>query len=142
MKDRPLPPPPRPPRGSRKSKKDKDESDQPEQFFIMGNESNIKTSLTYQTEEDKTHIVEIEVSTQTDPLPDDVDFELGMDENLDVSMSSSLRDIIDEDSILGKSQSKIAESPRFSRPTSRSEKSLKLSDPKISELSKSTIGRT
>lgn len=146
MKDRPLPPPPRPPRGSRKSKKDKDVTDDLEQNFEQNfeteNESKIETSSCYQTEEDKAHIVEIEVSTQTDPLPDDVDFELGMDDNLDVSMSSSLRDIIDEDSILGKSHSKIVESPRFSRPTSRSEKSLKLSDPKISELSKSTIGRT
>lgn len=142
MKDRPLPPPPRPPRGSRKSKKDKGVSDEPKHFFLAENESKIESSSPYPTEEDKGQIVEIEVSTQTDPLPDDVDFELGMDEHLDVSMSSSLRDIIDEDSILGKIHSKIAESPRFSRPTSRSEKSLKLSDPKISELSKSTIGRT
>lgn len=142
MKDRPLPPPPRPPRGSRKSKKDKDASDEPEQNFIIETESKIEISTSYPAEEDKGRIVEIEVSTQTDPLPDDVDFELGMDENLDVSVSSSLRDIIDEDSIVGKSNSKIIESPRFSRPTSRSEKSLKLSDPKISELSKSTIGRT
>lgn len=142
MKDRPLPPPPRPPRGSRKSKKGKDMSDEPEQNFTIANESKIEMSSSYPAEEDKEHIIEIEVSTQTDPLPDDVDFELAIDDNLDVSVSSSLRDIIDEDSIIGKSHSKIAESPRFSRPTSRSEKSLKLSDPKISELSKSTIGRT
>lgn len=142
MKDRPLPPPPRPPRGSRKSKKNKELSDLPEKKMTTENELIIEMTSTYPTEQDKTDIVEIEVSTQTDPLPDDVDFELGIDDNLDVSMSSSLRDIIDEDSVLGKSHSKTAESPRFSRPTSISEKSLKLSDPKISELSKSTVGRT
>lgn len=142
MKDRPLPPPPRPPRGSRKSKKDKGASDEPDFFFLSEHEPKIESASTYPTEEDKAQIVEIEVSTQTDPLPDDVDFELGVDDNLDVSMSSSLRDIIDEDSILNKNHSKVAESPHFSRSTSRSEKSIKLSDPKISELSKSTIGRT
>lgn len=136
MKDRPLPPPPRPPRGSRKKKLGKSISDESN---TSQTEIPIEVSHLHQQEHQPE---EIEVSTQTDPLPDDVDFELGYDENLDMSMSSSLRDIIDEDSILAKSYSRLAESPRVSRPTSRSEKSVKISDPKISELSKPNIGRT
>ncbi|XP_041987150.1 uncharacterized protein LOC121738936 isoform X2 [Aricia agestis] len=123
MKDRPLPPPPRPPRGP-KRKKDTNEN------MDDYTKSNLK-------EQD---IAEIEVSTQTDTLPDDVDFELGIDDHLDISMSSSLRDIIDEESIIGKASKPT--SPHISRPSSRSEKSLKLSDPKMAELSKSHIGRT
>lgn len=148
MKDRPLPPPPRPPRGPRrKTKENLEEQIIPQTF------GEIELSTAVPDEDGRTEdVVEIEVSTQTDPLPDDVDYELGMDENLDISMSSSLRDIVDEESILGKSHSKIVESsrfesprfesPRFSRPTSRSEKSLKLSDPKLTELAKTSLGRT
>lgn len=137
MKDRPLPPPPRPPRGSRRGRKLKS------QEVSLDSESAMDFSHDYEGDHTKPDdVVEIEVSTQTDPLPDDVDFELGMDENLDMSMSSSLRDIIDEESIIPKSHTKTMESPRISRPTSRSDKSLKLSDPKISELSKPNIGRT
>ncbi|KAM3969031.1 LOW QUALITY PROTEIN: uncharacterized protein ACR2FA_003351 [Aphomia sociella] len=136
MKDRPLPPPPRPPRGPKRKKRDKDES---EDQTNIDCEYFSEIPPNYIGEEAKTE--EIEVSTQTDPLPDDVDFELGMEENLDVSMSSSLRDFVDEDSmIVSKSQYKTVESPRVSRPTSRSEKSLKISDPKISDIS--NIGRT
>lgn len=138
MKDRPLPPPPRPPRGSRRSRKDKNDNK-------SNSELDKTIELSHNDEENRIQgedVVEIEVSTQTDPLPDDVDFELGLDENLDVSMSSSLRDIIDEESIITKSHAKLREGFRGSRPTSRSEKSLKLSDPKISELSKPNIGRT
>ncbi|XP_059059728.1 uncharacterized protein LOC131852974 isoform X2 [Achroia grisella] len=135
MKDRPLPPPPRPPRGPKRKKKDKDESGVDTEFF-----TELSQPCYVGVESKFEDVIEIEVSTQTDPLPDDVDFELGMDENLDVSMSSSLKDFVDEDSVIGKYQSKHAESPRVSRPTSRSEKSLKISDPKISELS--NIGRT
>lgn len=140
MKDRPLPPPPRPPRGPRRKKRDKDNIDDE---IVPQAEASAELSSQPMEDEGRTEdIVEIEVSTQTDPLPDDVDYELGMDENLDISMSSSLRDIVDEESILGKSQSKMVESPRFSRPTSRSEKSFKFSDPKLSELAKANIGRT
>lgn len=143
MKDRPLPPPPRPPRGSRKEKKKKSRDTGFNEDFKIETTITSEMSPDYSTRQPASdEIVEIEVSTQTDPLPDDVDFELGMDENLDVSMSSSLRDIIEDDFLRSKSQSKVAESPRFSRPTSRSEKSLKLSDPKISELSKPNVGRT
>ncbi|KAJ0183622.1 hypothetical protein K1T71_000045 [Dendrolimus kikuchii] len=139
MKDRPLPPPPRPPRGSKKLRKDKNGVEM--QISQESSEDGVDAPVF--TEEIKPEdVVEIEVSTQTDPLPDDVDFELGLDENLDMSMSSSLRDIVDEESILLKSHTKLGESPRTSRPTSRSEKSFKLSDPKISEHSKLTIGRT
>lgn len=139
MKDRPLPPPPRPPRGSRRGKKDKDD---PEEASLRS-EIPMEFSQSYEVDTAKgDSVMEIEVSTQTDPLPDDVDFELGLEENLDMSISSSLRDIIDEDSMLTKSQAKLVESNRISRPTSRSEKSLKLSEPKISELSKPNIGRT
>lgn len=143
MKDRPLPPPPRPPRGSKKEKKKKSQDTEFDEDFKM--EATITSEMSpdyckYQQTADE--IVEIEVSTQTDPLPDDVDFELGIDEHLDVSMSSSLRDIVDDDMLRSKSHSKAPESPRFSRPTSRSEKSFKLSDPKISELSKPNVGRT
>ncbi|KOB71880.1 putative titin [Operophtera brumata] len=139
MRDRPLPPPPRPPRGSRKKKKSKGNEDG---SITSQTETQMEVSHTYLQDRQPDDLVEIEVSTQTDPLPDDVDFELGYDENLDMSMSSSLRDIIDEDSILAKSYSRLADSPRVSRPASRSEKSVKLSDPKISELSKPNIGRT
>ncbi|XP_028158931.1 titin isoform X1 [Ostrinia furnacalis] len=140
MKDRPLPPPPRPPRGPRRKKRSKDNTEDD----ILAAQSVSTTELSSMPLEESRpeDVVEIEVSTQTDPLPDDVDYELGMDENLDISMSSSLRDIVDEESILGKSHSKIVESPRFSRPTSRSEKSFKFSDPKLSELAKANIGRT
>ncbi|XP_048488491.1 uncharacterized protein LOC105394749 isoform X2 [Plutella xylostella] len=135
MKDRPLPPPPRPPRGSRR-RKNNDGNDE------KANESNdFEAEIPTQEEVKSEEVVEIEVSTQTDPLPDDVDYELGMDENIDISMSSSIRDVVDEDHI-NMSPNKLTESPRVSRPTSRSEKSFKLSDPKISELSKSTLGRT
>ncbi|XP_026762937.1 titin-like isoform X1 [Galleria mellonella] len=139
MKDRPLPPPPRPPRGPKRKKKDKEES---EEQTNIDTEFFPELSHNYVGEEEtKTEdVVEIEVSTQTDPLPDDVDFELGMEENLDVSMSSSLKDFVDEESLIGKPHTKHVESPRESRPTSRSEKSLKISDPKISDLS--NIGRT
>ncbi|KAI5644826.1 hypothetical protein NE865_03172 [Phthorimaea operculella] len=143
MKDRPLPPPPRPPRGPKKERKSRNDDNQ-QDFEGKSQEEFVKSEDSIQYLKDQPlsqDVVEIEVSTQTDPLPDDVDFELGMDENIDISMSSSLRDIVDEDSI-SKSHSKMIESPHFSRPTSRSEKSLKLSDPKISELSKSTMGRT
>lgn len=137
MKDRPLPPPPRPPRGSKRNKKNKKDSD-----WKISTESQLGSESASAPDETRPEeVIEIEVSTQTDPLPDDVDYELGMDENIDISMSSSLKDIVDETSIT-KSYSKLAESPRVSRPTSRSEKSFKLSDPKISELSKSTLGRT
>lgn len=139
MKDRPLPPPPRPPRGSRKKKNSKGNG---EESNTSQTETPMEMSHTYLQNHQPDDVIEIEVSTQTDPLPDDVDFELGYDENLDVSISSSLRDIIDEDSILAKSHSRLAESSRASRPNSRSEKSTKLSDPKISELSKPNIGRT
>uniref|UniRef100_A0A8R2HRS7 Titin n=1 Tax=Bombyx mori TaxID=7091 RepID=A0A8R2HRS7_BOMMO len=138
MKDRPLPPPPRPPRGSRRKKKTRNYG---EGDPTTESERNVEAEFDNQEEIKKNEdIVEIEVSTQTDPLPDDVDFEL--DENLDISMSSSLRDIVDEDSLMTRSHPRLTESPRTSRPTSRSEKSLKFSDPKISELSKPHIGRT
>lgn len=145
MKDRPLPPPPRPPRGPRRKKKDKESYE--DEIISNTDVGNELSSAPIESEDRTDEVVEIEVSTQTDPLPDDVDYELGMDENLDISMSSSLRDIVDEESILGKSQSKIVESPRFesprfSRPTSRSEKSLKMSDPKLTELAKTSLGRT
>ncbi|KAJ8737295.1 hypothetical protein PYW07_000566 [Mythimna separata] len=140
MKDRPLPPPPRPPRGSRRRKRDKNDL---QRSISTDAESAMGISRDFDDDQTKQEdVLEIEVSTQTDPLPDDVEFELGMDDNLELSMSSSLRDIIDEDSILSKSQAKIAESPRESRPTSRTDKSLKISDPKISELSKPSLGRT
>lgn len=139
MKDRPLPPPPRPPRGSRKKKKGRRNE---QETNIFQTKTSVQDSNTYLDEHQPDDVIEIEVSTQTDPLPDDVDFELGYDENIDMSMSSSLRDIIDEDSILAKSHSRLAESPRVSRPASRSEIPMKLSDPKISELSKPHIGRT
>ncbi|XP_049884841.1 uncharacterized protein LOC126379897 isoform X2 [Pectinophora gossypiella] len=139
MKDRPLPPPPRPPRLSKKDKTKKTEVCDSEPEHKIGS---AVTSLPIDFSKEPSKIEEIEVSTQTDPLPDDMDFELGMEENLDISISSSLRDIVDEDSMACKSRSKAVESPRFSRPTSRSDKSLKLSDPKISELSKSSLGRT
>ncbi|XP_068632349.1 uncharacterized protein [Battus philenor] len=140
MKDRPLPPPPRPPRGPKRKKKfDEGSLEQISADQIVSSEYLPR----YASESSKgDDILEIEVSTQTDPLPDDVDFELGLDENLDLSMSSSLRDIIDEESIMGRYKKKVSESPRISRTTSRSEKSLKLSDPKISELSKSNIDRS
>ncbi|XP_047040568.1 uncharacterized protein LOC124644926 isoform X1 [Helicoverpa zea] len=138
MKDRPLPPPPRPPRGSRRRRRDKNNL----QRDISTDAESIGVPRDFDENQKQDDVIEIEVSTQTDPLPDDVIFELGMDENIDVSMSSSLRDIVDEDFMHSKSQSRADESPRVSRPTSRSEKSKKLSDPKISELSKPTLGRT
>ncbi|XP_061707376.1 uncharacterized protein LOC133517909 isoform X1 [Cydia pomonella] len=137
MKDRPLPPPPRPPRGPKRTKSNKS-SFEDRCNINVGPESLTLTDKGMKIDD----VVEIEVSTQTDPLPDDIDFELGMEENLDFSMSSSLRDIVNEEPYRSKSHSKIGESPRISRPTSRSEKSFKISDPKISELSKSNIGRT
>lgn len=143
MKDRPLPPPPRPPRGSRRRKRDLKNDLQ--RSISTDAESAMGISRDFEEDQDETKpsdVLEIEVSTQTDPLPDDVDFELGMDDNLDISMSSSLRDIIDEDSMLSRSHPKLGDSPRVSRPTSRTDKSTKLSDPKISELSKPTLGRT
>ncbi|XP_013162168.1 PREDICTED: uncharacterized protein LOC106113771 isoform X2 [Papilio xuthus] len=140
MKDRPLPPPPRPPRGPKRKKRFGDESLEhisndlvtPCESYNQLAESSVRAD----------DVVEIEVSTQTDPLPDDIDYEFCLDENLDISMSSSLRDIIDEDSIMGRSKRKVSDSPHVSRTTSRSEKSLKLSDPKISELSKLNIDRS
>uniref|UniRef100_A0A2A4JUU9 Titin n=1 Tax=Heliothis virescens TaxID=7102 RepID=A0A2A4JUU9_HELVI len=139
MKDRPLPPPPRPPRGSRRRKRDKNNL----QRDISTDAESIGVPRDYDENQVKQDdVIEIEVSTQTDPLPDDVIFELGMDENIDISMSSSLRDIVDEDFMHSKSHSRADESPRVSRPTSRTEKSKKLSDPKISELSKPSLGRT
>lgn len=141
MKDRPLPPPPRPPRGSRRRKKDKGDL----QRSISSTDAESAMGVSRDYDEDQTKhddVLEIEVSTQTDPLPDDVEFELGMDDNLELSMSSSLRDIIDEECMLSKSQPKLSETPRDSRPTSRTDKSIKLSDPKISELSKPSLGRT
>lgn len=136
MKDRPLPPPPRPPRGSRRSKNKKNTTGKEET-----GELNKKIESLCQSENGE-NVIEIEVSTQTDPLPDDVDFELGIEDNLDISMSSSLRDIADDDSLPTRSHIKVTDSSRHSRPTSRSEKSFKLSDPKISEFSKPNIGRT
>nr|XP_026498544.1 uncharacterized protein LOC113402489 isoform X1 [Vanessa tameamea] len=139
MKDRPLPPPPRPPRGPKRKKM----SDDMEEQLQKSDRKSASTPENLQQKSETQDIVEIEVSTQTDPLPDDIDYELGMDENLDISMSSSLRDIIDEESILGKVHDKMSESHRTSRPVSRSEKSFKLSDPKIhSELPKTNLGRT
>ncbi|KAG6443220.1 hypothetical protein O3G_MSEX002740 [Manduca sexta] len=139
MKDRPLPPPPRPPRGSRRRRKDRSTVEQKSFESDINIESPEPSTERKETSED---VMEIEVSTQTDPLPDDVDFELGSDENLNVSVTSSLRDVVNEDSMISKSYTRIGESPRVSRPASRSEKSLKLSDPKISEICKPNIGRT
>ncbi|CAH0578302.1 unnamed protein product [Chrysodeixis includens] len=140
MKDRPLPPPPRPPRGSRRRNRSK-RNIQRDYSADTGSATGISRDFDDDLSKPD-DVVEIEVSTQTDPLPDDVDFELGMEDNLDLSMSSSLRDMIDDDSMHTKSHHKILESPRISRPTSRSERSLKLSEPKISELSKPNLGRT
>ncbi|CAK1553980.1 unnamed protein product [Leptosia nina] len=127
MKDRPLPPPPRPPRGPKKKKRSIDGID--ELALIVDVSSTLcKADSPYLSSElQQNNIVEIEVSTQTDPLPDDVDFDL--EENLNISFSSSLKDLVNEDSMVGKLSDKTG-----SRPTSRSEKSLKLSDPKISGL--------
>ncbi|XP_050684131.1 uncharacterized protein LOC126979023 isoform X1 [Leptidea sinapis] len=139
MKDRPLPPPPRPPRGARKSKNEIDADEHKKSRDALVKSRSLLLSDDFQASD----IIEIEVSTQTDALPDDVDFELSMDENLDISMSSSLRDVIQDDSMAGKDIRKAPLDQRFSRPSSRSEKSLKLSDPKMSELSKSSgFGRT
>lgn len=138
MKDRPLPPPPRPPRGPKRKKT----SEKIEQESLKVERRSVSSPENSQENLDTLDVIEIEVSTQTDPLPDDVDFELGMDENLDISMSSSLRDIVDEDSILGKVHDKASALQQISRPVSRSEKSLKLSDPKTSELSKLNHERT
>ncbi|XP_034839231.1 titin isoform X1 [Maniola hyperantus] len=138
MKDRPLPPPPRPPRGPKRKK-----SDDVTEYYKSKSETQLPTSPMFHSDTtEEQDVVEIEVSTQTDPLPDDIDFEIGMDENLDISMTSSLRDIIDEESILGKAYDKPAKPRRPSRSVSRSEKSLKLSDPKISDYSKPILGRT
>ncbi|XP_039763294.1 uncharacterized protein LOC120636075 isoform X2 [Pararge aegeria] len=136
MKDRPLPPPPRPPRGPRRKK-----SDDIIEHYKSKSETQLQTSPRFSTDETE-DVVEIEVSTQTDPLPDDIEFDLGLDDNLDVSMTSSLRDIIDEESILGKVCDKRVQPRRPSRSVSRSEKSLKLSDPKMSDYSKQNLGRT
>ncbi|XP_038216262.1 uncharacterized protein LOC119835486 isoform X1 [Zerene cesonia] len=138
MKDRPLPPPPRPPRDPKRKKKSMDDTDESQEIQTS---TLLKTSSPYVSSEfQPSNVVEIEVSTQTDPLPEDVDFDL--DENLNISMSSSLRDLVNEDSIMGKSSDKATDG-HGTRPTSRSEKSLRLSDPKISDLSKpSGIGRT
>lgn len=138
MKDRPLPPPPRPPRGPKRKRFD----DVVEQYKSKS-ETELQNFPMFDTDKsEEQDVVEIEVSTQTDPLPDDVDFDLGIDENLDISMTSSLRDIIDEESILGKSYEKPAPPRRPSRSISRSEKSLRLSDPKISDYSKPSLART
>ncbi|CAG4984111.1 unnamed protein product [Parnassius apollo] len=140
MKDRPLPPPPRPPRGPKRKKKFGEKS-----LDLISTEltSPSETFLRHTTDSMRSEdVIEIEVSTQTDPLPDDVDFEFCLDENLDISMSSSLRDIIDEESMVGRGRRKISESSRISHIASRSEKSLKLSDPKISEISKTNIDRS
>lgn len=134
MKDRPLPPPPRPPRGP-KRKKNSEDSEEP-----LLHKTEISTGTISEHTLDKLEsqeVVEIEVSTQTDPLPDDIDFDLGID-NFDISMSSSLRDVIDEESILGKGREKLTDSRPISRTTSRSEKSLKLSDPKISHIERTS----
>ncbi|XP_050360637.1 uncharacterized protein LOC126780315 isoform X2 [Nymphalis io] len=139
MKDRPLPPPPRPPRGPKRKKMSYDIEDQ----IQKTDRKSTSTPENLQQKSETPEVIEIEVSTQTDPLPDDIDFELGLDENLNISMSSSLRDIVDEESILGKVHDKMSESHRTSRPVSRSEKSFKLSDLKInSELPKTNIERT
>lgn len=135
MKDRPLPPPPRPPRGPKKEKKKKDSEKYSEEIKSQTEVLSEISSVCLHDDITK-DVFEIEVSTQTDPLPDDVDFELGLDETFDVSVSSSLKDIGDEETMLSKVHKKVSESPHISRPTSRSEKSLKLSDPKIN------IGRT
>ncbi|RVE50493.1 hypothetical protein evm_004822 [Chilo suppressalis] len=142
MKDRPLPPPPRPPRVPKRKKNEVSVENQVVTDLNTTSEVPLHTISPMEEEAKTEEVIEIEVSTQTDPLPDDVDYELGMDDNLDISMSSSLRDIVDDESIIGKSMGRMAESPRVSRPTSRSEKSLKLSDPKISDLAKTSIGRT
>ena len=133
MKDRPLPPPPRPPRGPKRQKECDEPSTHQSNSLIESSMEGLHTH-SFRSQE----VVEIEVSTQTDPMPDDIDFELGMDENFDISMSSSLRDIIDEEPILGKFQEKSTEPRQISRTTSRSDKSLKLSDPKISSIGRSS----
>ncbi|CAH2103395.1 unnamed protein product [Euphydryas editha] len=139
MKDRPLPPPPRPPRGPKRKKT----SEEIEEQAHKVERRSVSSPENLQEKLEPMDVIEIEVSTQTDPLPDDIDFELGMDENLDISISSSLRDIVDEDSMLGKVHDKASVSHRtLHSRVSRSEKSLKLSDPKISEFSKVNPERT
>lgn len=173
MKDRPLPPPPRPPRGP-KRRKDDDKKDDNDLHFVTDGEINVDLDATDDIEErifrilpsredfeeklpiddyDQDEIIEIEVSTQTDPLPDDFDYTIGMDEPFidneriiipsqipfedDVDLEENSIDV----EILTKGLQRFRES---SRPSSRAERSRTPSDrPKTPiERPKTPLGRS
>ncbi|XP_036338134.1 uncharacterized protein LOC118747989 isoform X2 [Rhagoletis pomonella] len=109
MKFRPLPPPPRPPREKRQRAESK--SSAHSAFNALYNreiaDEQIATSSTAESydptdvdlEEEETRLPEVEVSTQTDPLPDDFEceeFEITEDMRIIEPRINSMRKTLDE----------------------------------------------
>lgn len=156
MKHRPLPPPPRPPRGPKRRKDPFDDKPDEDLQFVSNEEIDADFDLINSPENDfqldqmdggidfelpplstdelpiddydQEEIIEIEVSTQTDPLPDDFDYTIGMEEpfidsekQILTPQNESQADDVEENSIdaeiLSRGLQRFRES---SRPESRS----------------------
>ncbi|XP_036216449.2 uro-adherence factor A isoform X3 [Bactrocera oleae] len=109
MKFRPLPPPPRPPREKRQRAENKSSAHSAfvslhEREFVDDKIATSSTADSYDPtdvdlEEEETRLPEVEVSTQTDPLPDDFEceeFEITEDMRIIEPRINSMRKTLDE----------------------------------------------
>nr|XP_036216461.1 uncharacterized protein LOC106616609 isoform X5 [Bactrocera oleae] len=109
MKFRPLPPPPRPPREKRQRSENKSSAHSAfvslhEREFVDDKIATSSTADSYDPtdvdlEEEETRLPEVEVSTQTDPLPDDFEceeFEITEDMRIIEPRINSMRKTLDE----------------------------------------------
>ncbi|XP_001841693.2 trichohyalin isoform X6 [Culex quinquefasciatus] len=92
MKDRPLPPPPRPPRDHKKPKPKPDHDDRHD--FDGGAEKIVATKPFERVEE-------VEIAIQTDPLPEDYELDIEVEETLgyaeEEAPAKTLREILKEE---------------------------------------------
>ncbi|XP_004525288.1 uncharacterized protein LOC101458451 isoform X1 [Ceratitis capitata] len=135
MKFRPLPPPPRPPREKRQRAESKSSA---HSAFVAPHERDLAderlaTSSTADSydptdvdlEEEETRLPEVEVSTQTDPLPDDFEceeFEITEDMRIIEPRINSMRKTLDE--LLREEELKIKSSEDSTAPQLTEEEQL------------------
>lgn len=148
MKDRPLPPPPRPKREHKKHKKDDDASDKLDKDDGAERASLETSSLPRQDSDfsEPERVIEVEVSTQTDPVPDE-DFVCDDEEDIDIDeflasdgKMKTLEDILKEEQEAEMERARqLAEAENLSRGIERFRESSQRS---LSERSKTTGGHS
>lgn len=143
MKDRPLPPPPRPPREHKHKNKyftDKEDNDGGAEKII----ADFQENEDYKIEKSTEKCIEVEASTQTDPLPDDFvceEFEITDDMKIiEPRRPKTLEDILKEEQEAEIERAKqLADEDHLSRGLQRFRESSQRS---FSERSKGSADRS